>query len=117
MKTPHIPRNKLFSNGNISIAIPEKEICDVIHKGEESKQLVYAKALQILDTEFDTVPVTEEHELVGDGVLGLRLFSYRTIKEYFITDSDLQLLQQGKGVRLKAHEPSDKTFATMIWKV
>ena len=117
MKTPHTPRNKLFGNGNISIAIPAEKIFDVIHKGEESKQLVYAKALQILDTEFDTVPVSEEHELVGDSVSGLRLFSYRTIKEYFITDTDLQLLQQGKGVRLKAHEPSDKTFATMIWKV
>ena len=105
MRENYQRRSRLFGNSNISLIISDDEL----------EELRTQNKLQILDDEFDAVPVAETTQITVDSISSYPIFSYQTLKEYIITTEDLEMLMRGKCIRLRARESSNETFSTMIW--
>lgn len=115
-KPQYHAKNKVFLNGNVSAVLDKRVLTVMKARNATSHDDLLKAALDVLDTEFEMVPVTGEPELTQDGEKGWRLFSYKTSKEYVLKEPDLDRFLTGKCVRLTAYEPSDETFSAMIWQ-
>lgn len=115
MRENYQRRSRLFGNSNISLIISDDELEELRTQNNLNTDKTLRKALQILDDEFDAVPVAETTQITVDSISSYPLFSYQTLKEYIITTEDLEMLMRGKCIRLKAREPSDETYTSMIW--
>lgn len=115
MRESYQRRSRLFGNCNISLMISDDEIEELMTQNILNVDTTLKKALQILDDEFDAVPVAETTQITVDSISSYPIFSYQTLKEYIITTEDLEMLMRGKCIRLRAREPSDETYTSMIW--
>ena len=115
MRESYHRRRRLFGNGNISLIMSDKEIEELRIQNILNADTTLRKVLQILDNEFDAVPVAEIPQASADSISSYPIFSYQTLKEYIITTEDLEMLMRGKCIRLRAREPSDETYTNMIW--
>ena len=115
MREKYQRRSRLFGNSNISLIISDDELEELRTQNNLNTDKTLRKVLQILDDEFDAVPVAETTQITVDSISSYPIFSYQTLKEYIITTEDLEMLMRGKCIRLRARESSNETFSTMIW--
>ena len=115
MRDNYQRRSRLFGNSNISLIISDDELEELRTQNNLNTDKTLRKVLQILDDEFDAVPVAETTQITVDSISSYPIFSYQTLKEYIITTEDLEMLMRGKCIRLRARESSIETFSTMIW--
>lgn len=115
MRENYQRRSRLFGNSNISLIISDDELEELRTQNNLNTDKTLRKVLQILDDEFDAVPVAETTQITVDSISSYPIFSYQTLKEYIITTEDLEMLMRGKCIRLRARESSNETFSTMIW--
>lgn len=115
MREKYQRRSRLFGNSNISLIISDDELEELRTQNNSNTDKTLRKVLQILDDEFDAVPVAETTHITVDSISSYPIFSYQTQKEYIMTEDDLKLLMRGKCIRLRAREPSDETYTNMIW--
>ena len=115
MRENYQRRSRLFGNSNISLIISDDELEELRTQNNLNTDKTLRKVLQILDDEFDAVPIAETTQITVDSISSYPIFSYQTLKEYIITTEDLEMLMRGKCIRLRAREPSDETYTNMIW--
>lgn len=106
MRENYQRRSRLFGNSNISLIISDDELEELRTQNNLNTDKTLRKVLQILDDEFDAVPVAETTQITVDSISSYPIFSYQTLKEYIITTEDLEMLMRGKCIRLRAREPS-----------
>ena len=105
---------RAYKNGNIVCQIDEQKLKEIQARPTSANQAAWMAAQNMLDEEQDIVFVTGEIENI-DGRDGWRMFSFQTMKEYFITPEDVESLVKGERVRLISRPATQATKESMLW--
>ena len=118
-----VTKNRYFDNGNVSLHFTRKDYDAVIAgKPEQPKGLLGKKlraaevAQDILDAQFDILCIRDDRAAEErNDARGWAMFSFRTQKEYFLTEQDIETLLAGHAVKLTATTARKETKASMLW--